>query len=373
MDPKVITCKAAVAWGEGEELKVEEIQVDPPKGCEVRIKMLYASLCHTDTLCHSGFPVALFPRVLGHEGVGVIESVGENVSELRVGDTVMPLYLGECGECLNCKSGKSNLCHNYTLSNTGLMCDGTSRMSIRGKTVYHNITTSTWSEYAVVDVNYVVKVDRRLPLPHASLLCCGFTTGFGATFKTAEVEKGSVVVVLGLGAVGLGAIVGAREQGAAKIIGIDINDFKREKGEAFGMTDFINPSKASDKSISELVKDATGGLGADYVFECTGVTALINEAIESTKIGLGTAVILGLGTQINVEINYGALLFGRTVKGSFYGGVRIRSDLSSVFEKCIDKKIKLDELITHEISLSEMNKAYELTKQADCVKLLIKF
>nr|GME09552.1 alcohol dehydrogenase class-3 isoform X1 [Ipomoea batatas] len=343
MDPKVITCKAAVAWGEGEELKVEEIQVDPPKGCEVRIKMF------------------------------VIESVGENVSELRVGDTIMPLYLGECGECLNCKSGKSNLCHNYTLSNTGLMCDGTSRMSIRGKTVYHNITTSTWSEYAVVDVNYVVKVDRRLPLPHASLLCCGFTTGFGATFKTAEVEKGSVVVVLGLGAVGLGAIVGAREQGAAKIIGIDINDFKREKGEAFGMTDFINPSKASDKSISELVKDATGGLGADYVFECTGVAAFVNEAIESTKIGLGTAVILGLGTQINVEINYGALLFGRTVKGSFYGGVRIRSDLSSVFEKCIDKKIKLDELITHEISLSEMNKAYELTKQADCVKLLIKF
>nr|GMC77915.1 alcohol dehydrogenase-like 1 [Ipomoea batatas] len=230
------------------------------------------------------------------------------------------------------------------------MRDGTSRMSIRGKPLYHHFSNSTWSEYTVVDANYVVKVDRRLPLPHASLLCCGFTTGFGATFKTAEVEKDSVVVVLGLGAVGLGAIRGAREQGASKIIGIDINDFKREKGEAFGMTDFINPIKASDIPISELVKNATGGLGADYVFECTGV-----------------------GSQTKVNISYGAILSGRIVKGCLYGGVRIRSDLFSIFEKCIDKKIKLDELITHTISLNEMNKAYELTKQADCLKLLIKF
>nr|GLL16907.1 alcohol dehydrogenase-like 6 [Ipomoea trifida] len=343
MDPKVITCKAAVAWGKGEELKVEEIQVDPPKCCEVRIKMF------------------------------VIESVGENVRNLTIGDTVMPLYLGECGECLNCKSGKTNICHNYPLSITGLMRDGTSRMSIRGKPLYHHFSNSTWSEYTVVDANYVVKVDRRLPLPHASLLCCGFTTGFGATFKTAEVEKDSVVVVLGLGAVGLGAIRGAREQGASKIIGIDINDFKREKGEAFGMTDFINPIKASDIPISELVKNATGGLGADYVFECTGVGDLINEAIESTKVGLGTMVILGAGSQTKVNISYGAILSGRIVKGCLYGGVRIRSDLFSIIEKCIDKKIKLDELITHTISLNEMNKAYELTKQADCLKLLIKF
>nr|GMC49041.1 alcohol dehydrogenase-like 1 [Ipomoea batatas] len=253
------------------------------------------------------------------------------------------------------------------------MRDGTSRMSIRGKPLYHHFSNSTWSEYTVVDANYVVKVDRRLPLPHASLLCCGFTTGFGATFKTAEVEKDSVVVVLGLGAVGLGAIRGAREQGASKIIGIDINDFKREKGEAFGMTDFINPIKASDIPISELVKNATGGLGADYVFECSGVGDLINEAIESTKVGLGTMVILGAGPQTKVKISYGAILSGRIVKGCLYGGVRIRSDLFSIFEKCIDKKIKLDKLITHTISLNEMNKAYELTKQADCLKLLIKF
>ncbi|KAI8540599.1 hypothetical protein RHMOL_Rhmol09G0275700 [Rhododendron molle] len=287
---QIITCKAAVCWGEEEEVKVEEIQVDPPKSGEARIKMLCASICHTDVLCCKGFPLPLFPRVLGHEGVGIVESIGEGVRELGEGDMVVPTYLGECGTCENCMSGKTNLCQTYPLQAfTGLLTDGTSRMSINdggggGQTrLYHFLSCSTWSEYTVVDAHYIVKIDPRIPLPHASFISCGFATGFGAAWKEAKVQKGNTVAVLGLGAVGLGVMEGARTRGATRIIGVDINDTKREKGMAFGMTDFINP-RDSDKSISELVMGVTGGLGVDYSFECTGVAALVNQCIESTKI-----------------------------------------------------------------------------------------
>ncbi|XP_019183782.1 PREDICTED: alcohol dehydrogenase-like 1 [Ipomoea nil] len=362
--PRTITCKGVVAWEKGEALKVEEIEVDPPKCSEVRIKMLFSSLCHTDVLFHNGFPIPLFPRVLGHEGVGQIESVGENVRDLKEGDLVITVYLGECKECLNCKSGKSNLCLKYPWSKSGLMPDGTSRISIRGQRLYHTFSCATWSEYVVSDANYVAKIDPRLPLPHASFLSCGFTTGFGAPSRAIHVENTSSVVVFGLGTVGFGVIAGAKEQGATKIIGIDINDFKREKGEAFGMTDFINP-KNSDKKISELVKDVTEGLGADYAFECTGVPALLNEAIDATKVGTGTTVVIGAGLDETWKISVASILFsGRTFKGSIFGGVRVN--------KCITKKIQLEKLLTHEVSLEETSKAFELLKQPNCVKVLIK-
>ncbi|KAL0311989.1 UNVERIFIED_CONTAM: 8-hydroxygeraniol oxidoreductase [Sesamum radiatum] len=370
--PAVISCKAAVIRKSGEPLRVEEIQVDPPKSTEVRIKMLCASMCHTDILYCNGFQHPIFPRIPGHEGVGVVESIGDKVTHINVGDTVMPLYLGECGECLNCSSGRTNFCHKYPLSFSGLMPDGTSRLSAGGERIYHLVTCSTWAEYAVIDANYTIKVDPRLSLPHASFLCCGFTTGFGSTWREVNVEKGSTVAVIGLGAVGLGAVKGAQTKGASKIIGIDINEFKHEKAKAFGITDFINP-KLSDKSVSELIKAATEGLGVDYCIECTGVPALLNEAIEGSKVGLGTVVLVGAGLEPSGELNYLPLLCGRTVKGSIYGGVRAHSDLPKIVEKCVNKEIDLDELITHEVSLAEINKAFEYMKQPDSVKIVIKF
>ncbi|XP_019179439.1 PREDICTED: alcohol dehydrogenase-like 2 isoform X2 [Ipomoea nil] len=373
----VITCKAAVAWRSGEALKLEEIQVDPPKAREVRIKMLYASLCGTDILCCNGFPRPLFPRIPGHEGVGIIESVGEEVTSLKEGDTVMPHFIGECGECPNCISGKSNLCFKYPLSFTGLLLDGSSRMSINGgeQRIYHHVSCSTLSEYLVLDENYVVKVDPRLPLHHASFLCCSFTTGYGAALKLADIDHNSTVAVLGLGGVGLGVVEGARELGAAKIIGIDIHDKKEEKGRVFGVTEFINAKKnCEDKRISEMVKEVTGGLGVDYFFECTDVPDLmINQAIEATRKGFGTVILLGAGLQIDWQMNYVPLMMGRTLKGSIYGGVRIRSDLPSIINKCINKEIKLDELSSQEFSLHEANEALEYLKNPDCVKVLIKF
>ncbi|KAL0330859.1 UNVERIFIED_CONTAM: 8-hydroxygeraniol oxidoreductase [Sesamum angustifolium] len=372
--PAVITCKGAVIRKAWEPLQVEEIQVHPPKSTEVRIKMLCATMCHTDmTCCNSGFPLPFFPRIPGHEGVGVVESVGEQVTNLKVGDMVMTLYLGECGECLNCRSGRTNLCHKYPLGFDGLMPDGTSRlMSAGGERIYHLVSCSTWSEYAVIDTNYTVKVDPRLSPSHASFLCCGFTTGFGSSWRELDIEKGSTVAVIGLGAVGLGAVKGAQMQGASKIIGIDINELKHEKAKAFGITDFINP-KLSDKSVSELIKEATGGLGVDHCFECSGVPALVNEAIEGSKIGLGTVMVLGVGPGKSVEVDYIPLLCGRTVRGSTYGGIRTQSDLPKIVEKCVNKEIDLDQLITHEVSLAEINQGLEYMKQADCVKVVIKF
>ncbi|XP_030935396.1 8-hydroxygeraniol oxidoreductase-like isoform X1 [Quercus lobata] len=371
-DLQIITCKAAVCWGNGEPLKVEEIQVEPPKSSEVRVKILYASVCHTDLLYTKGFPIPLFPRVLGHEGVGVLESVGEEVTDLKEGDLVIPTYIGECYECENCMSEKTNLCLKYPVPLSGLMPDETSRMSVRGQKLYHAFTCSTWSEYMVVDANYVVKLDPTISLPHASFLSCGFSTGFGAAWKDAKVESGSTVAVLGLGAVGLGAIQGARVQGAAKIIGIDINEKKKTKGTVFGMTDFINPNDY-DKSIFELIKELTGGLGVDYCFECTGVPPLINEALQATKMGKGQTIVIGAGIDRTVQVNFLSLLFGGTLKGCVFGGLKSRTDLPIIIDKCKNKEIQLDELLTHEVSVKDIDKAFEKLKQPDCVKVLIKF
>ncbi|KAK9272822.1 hypothetical protein L1049_003200 [Liquidambar formosana] len=368
---QVITCKAAICWGSGEALKVEEIQVEPPKSCEVRLKMLCASLCHTDILFFQGLLVPLFPRVLGHEGVGMVESMGNEVREVKEGDVVIPTYLGECGECDNCMSGTSNLCHKYPLRMSGLMQDDTSRMSIRGQKLYHTFSCSTWSEYTVVDANYIVKIHSTTPLPHASFISCGFSTGFGAAWKEAKLQRGSSVAVLGLGAVGLGVVEGARMQGAARIIGVDKNERKREKGQCFGMTDFINP-EGCNESISEVVKKMTGGMGVDYCFECTGVAPLVNEAVEATKMGKGTTILIGAVNETSVHINFIALMRGRTLKGSTFGGIKVQSDLPIIVDKCINKEIQLDELGTHEVSLEDINKAFELTRQPDCVKVVIK-
>ncbi|KAI4304551.1 hypothetical protein MLD38_040045 [Melastoma candidum] len=367
----VVTCRAVVCWGPDEPWTVEDITVDPPSPSEVRIKLLYASVCHTDIVRSKGFPVPLFPRVLGHEGVGVVESIGSEATEFKVGDVVIPTFVGECRKCDNCKLGNTNLCLVHPLLLTGLMPDGTSRMSVHGQPLYHLFSCSTWSEYTVVAACYLVRVDPDLEIRHASFLSCGFTTGYGAAWRAAGVKSGSSVAVIGLGGVGLGAIQGSSSLGAAPIIGVDVNDSKRGKGEAFGMTHFINPNQ-SDKSLPELIRDLTGGMGVDYCFECVGGSALINHALESTKMGFGTVVAFGAGSGKSLEINFPSLVTGRTLKGTVFGGIKPRSDLPELFTKCKLKEIQLDQLASHEIGLDEVPKANQLLKQDDCVKILIK-
>ncbi|KAK7263982.1 hypothetical protein RJT34_31583 [Clitoria ternatea] len=367
---KVITCKAAICWGVGEAVKVEEIQVEPPKATEVRVKMLCASICHTDISSIQGSPHANFPLALGHEGVGVVESVGELVTNVKEGDMVIPTYIGECKECVNCVSEKTNLCMTYPIRLTGLMPDNTSRMSIQGQRMHHVLSCATWSEYMVIDANYILKVDPSIDLAHASFISCGFSTGYGAAWKEAKVESGSSVAVIGLGAVGLGAISGAKMLGATRIIGIDKNERKREKGEAFGMTHFINPDD-SDKSVSELIKELSGGMGVDYSFECTGVAPLLTESIEATKVGTGKTIAIGTGTDI-VPFGLSCIMYGRTLKGSVFGGIKPISDLYIIANKTQKKELPLEELFTHEVPLADINKAFELLKQPSCVKVVIK-
>ncbi|KAI9081505.1 hypothetical protein K1719_036526 [Acacia pycnantha] len=339
---QVITCKGAVCWGIGEGVKVEEIQVDPPKATEVRVKMLCASVCHTDIIATQGYLHANYPQVLGHEGIGVVESKGEEVKNVEVGDVVIPLYISECGECEVCIKGKTNLCMKYPIRLSGLMPDDTSRMSV-----------------------------RAIDAAHGSFISCGFSTGFGAAWKEAMVEQGSSVAVFGLGAVGLGAVSAAKLMGATKIIGIDINEKKREKGEAFGMTDFVNPDKLSDKPLSQQVKELSGEMGVDYSIECTGVPSLLNEAMESTKVGVGKTVAVGVGAE-SAQLSYATILHGRTLKGSVFGGIKPISDLPFIAHKCHTKEIPVDELLTHEILLEDISKAFELMRHPDCVKVLLK-
>ncbi|KAF5189009.1 alcohol dehydrogenase [Thalictrum thalictroides] len=244
-------------------------------------------------------------------------------------------------------------------------------MSVNSQKIFHMLSCSTWSEYTVVNSNYVVKFDPRLQLEHASLLSCGYTTGFGGSWKEAKIEKGSSVAVFGLGAVGLGAVEGARIMGASKIIGVDLNEWKKEKGVVFGMTDFINPAK-SDKPLIDLIKEITAGMGVDYCFECTGSPPLLNQAIESSKIGKGVTILIGTTLQTSNTINPFELLFGRTIKGSAFGGIKTQSDFPVIIEKTINKELKLDALVTHEVQLDDINRALnEITKQPNCLKVII--
>ncbi|XP_054812309.1 8-hydroxygeraniol oxidoreductase-like isoform X2 [Prosopis cineraria] len=335
--------------------------------------MLCASVCHTDLFATMGFVHANYPQVLGHEGIGVVESIGEEVKNVKVGDVVIPLYLGECQECEECIKGKTNLCRTYPIRLTGLMPDNTSRMSVRGHKAYHLMSCATWCEYMVVDANYVLKVDpTTIDAAHGSFISCGFSTGFGAAWKEAMVEQGSSVAVFGLGAVGLGAVSGAKLMGATKIIGIDKNEKKREKGEAFGMTEFINPDKLlSDQTVSQAVKELSGGMGVDYSIECTGAPLLLNQAMESTKVGVGKTVVVGTGAE-SVQLNCRTFMYGRSLKGSVFGGIKPISDLPFIAHKCHTKEIPIHELFTHEVHLEDIGKAFELMRHPDCVKVVIK-
>ncbi|GFZ16366.1 GroES-like zinc-binding alcohol dehydrogenase family protein [Actinidia rufa] len=285
MAGKVITCRAAVAWGPGQPLVMEEVCVDPPQKMEVRIKILFTSICHTDLSAWKGENESqrVYPRILGHEASGIVESVGEGVMDLKEGDHVVPIFNGECGDCVYCHSDKTNLCKKFRVNpfKTVMVNDGKSRFSSKdGKPIFHFLNTSTFSEYTVLDSACVVKIDPQAPLKKMTLLSCGVSTGLGAAWNTAKVKAGSSVAIFGLGAVGLAVAEGARVRGASKIIGVDINPQKYIKGQVMGITDFLDP-KDLDKPVHEKILEMTGG-GVDYSFECAGNLDILREAFLST-------------------------------------------------------------------------------------------
>ena len=367
-----IKSKAAVAWGSGEPLKMEEVDVELPKKGEVLVRIVATGVCHTDAFTLSGEdPEGVFPSILGHEGGGIVEMVGEGVTSVEVGDHVIPLYTAECGECKFCTSGKTNLCQAVRATQgKGLMPDGTSRFSKDGEPIYHYMGCSTFSEYTVLPEISLAKVNKTAPLEEVCLLGCGVTTGMGAVLKTAKVQEGDTVAIFGLGGIGLSAIIGARMAGAGRIIGIDINESKFDLAKQLGATDVVNPQNF-DKPIQEVIVEMTDG-GVDYSFECIGNVNVMRSALECCHKGWGESVIIGVaGAGQEISTRPFQLVTGRVWRGTAFGGVKGRSELPGIVEQYLNGEFGLQEFITHTMGLDDINNAFDLMHKGESIRSVV--
>ncbi|ERE87169.1 alcohol dehydrogenase class 4 mu/sigma chain [Cricetulus griseus] len=356
---RVIKCKAAVLWGMNQPFSIEEIEVAPPKAKEVRVKVLATGICRTDDHVIKGAMVSKFPVILGHEAVGVVESVGEGVTTVRPGDKVIPLFLPQCRECNACCNPEGNLCIRSDLTGRGVLADGTTRFMCKGKPVQHFMNTSTFTEYTVLDESSVAKIDGAAAPEKACLIGCGFSTGYGAAVKTAKVTPGSTCVVFGLGGVGLSVIMGCKAAGASRIIGIDINKDKFQKALAVGATECINP-KDFTKPISEVLSDMTGNT-VQYTFEVIGRLETMVDALSSCHMNYGTSVVVGAPPSAKTLTYDPMLLFtGRTWKGCVFGGWKSRDDVPKLVTELLEEKFDLDQLITHVLPFESIKEGFEL-------------
>jgi len=366
--------RAAVAFAPGKPLEIVEIDVAPPKAGEVLVRILHSGVCHTDAFTLSGDdPEGVFPAVLGHEGGGIVEAVGEGVTSVAPGDHVIPLYTAECGECEYCRSGKTNLCQAVrTTQGKGLMPDGTTRFSYQGKPVYHYMGTSTFSEYTVVAEISLAKINPMASLEKMCLLGCGITTGIGAVHNTAKVQPGSTVAVFGLGAIGLAVVQGAVMAKAKRIIAIDTNPGKFSLATSMGATDCVNP-KDYDKPIQDVIVEMTSG-GVDYSFECIGNVEVMRSALECCHKGWGESTIIGVaGAGKEIHTRPFQLVTGRVWRGSAFGGVKGRTQLPGMVEQAMRGEIDIDPFITHNLPLEQINEAFDLMHEGKSIRTVIHF
>lgn len=371
---EMIKSKAAIAWGVNQPLSIEEVDVMPPQAGEVRVRIIASGVCHTDAFTLSGEdPEGIFPVILGHEGGGIVESIGEGVTSVKVGDHVIPLYTPECGECKFCTSGKTNLCQKIReTQGKGLMPDGTTRFFKDGQPIFHYMGCSTFSEYTVLPEISLAKVNKDAPLEEVCLLGCGVTTGMGAVMNTAKVEAGATVAIFGLGGIGLSAVIGAVMAKASRIIVIDINESKFELARQLGATDCINP-KNHDKPIQDVIVELTDG-GVDYSFECIGNVNVMRSALECCHKGWGESIIIGVaGAGQEISTRPFQLVTGRVWKGSAFGGVKGRSELPGIVERYMQGEFKLDHFITHTMGLEDINKAFTLMHEGKSIRSVIHF
>ncbi|WP_275723931.1 S-(hydroxymethyl)glutathione dehydrogenase/class III alcohol dehydrogenase [Vibrio furnissii] len=371
---KFIKSRAAVAWGPNHPLKMEEVDVMLPRKGEVLVRIVATGVCHTDAFTLSGDdPEGVFPAILGHEGGGIVEMVGEGVTSVAVGDHVIPLYTAECGECKFCKSGKTNLCSAVRATQgKGLMPDGTTRFYKDGEPIFHYMGCSTFSEYTVLPEISLAKVNKEAPLEEICLLGCGVTTGMGAVMNTAKVKEGDTVAIFGLGGIGLSAIIGARMAGASRIIGVDINESKFELAKQLGATDCINPQKF-DQPIQDVIVEMTDG-GVDFSFECIGNVNVMRQALECCHKGWGESVIIGVaGAGQEISTRPFQLVTGRVWRGSAFGGVKGRSQLPGIVEQYMAGEFGLQEFITHTMPLEQINDAFDLMHKGESIRSVIHF
>ncbi len=366
--------RAAVAVEAGHPLVIEEIDVAAPKAGEVLVQMVATGVCHTDAFTLSGDdPEGLFPCVLGHEGGGIVVEVGEGVTTLSPGDHVIPLYTAECGQCKFCLSGKTNLCSAVRATQgQGVMPDGTGRFSLNGKSLYHYMGTSTFSEYSVIAEVSLAKISPSAPLDKVCLLGCGVTTGIGAVINTAKVDPGATIAVFGLGGIGLSVIQGAVMAKAGRIIAVDTNPSKFEMATLLGATDCVNPKDHSGP-ISEVLIDMTDG-GVDYSFECVGNVNLMREALECCHKGWGESIIIGVaGAGQEISTRPFQLVTGRVWRGTAFGGVKGRSQLPGMVDQYMSGEIKLDELITYTMPLEAINDAFDHMHAGRSIRSVVHF
>ncbi|HEY3801913.1 MAG TPA: S-(hydroxymethyl)glutathione dehydrogenase/class III alcohol dehydrogenase [Kofleriaceae bacterium] len=365
--------RAAVAWKSGAPLSIETVQLDGPRAGEVLVELKATGLCHTDKYTLSGAdPEGIFPAILGHEGAGIVVDVGAGVTSVAKGDHVIPLYTPECRQCKSCLSHKTNLCTAIRATQgKGLMPDGTSRFSIDGKRIMHYMGCSTFSSYTVLPEIAVAKVRPDAPFDKICYIGCGVTTGIGAVIYTAKVEPGANVVVFGLGGIGLNVIQGARMAGADMIVGVDVNPARELLGRKYGMTHFVNPSEVPD--LVPYLVDLTKG-GADYTFECVGNVDVMRQALECCHRGWGTSVIIGVAAAgKEIATRPFQLVTGRVWKGSAFGGVRGRTQVPTIVDWYMDKKIEIDSMITHTLPLDRINDGFALMAKGESIRTVVTY
>jgi len=364
--------RAAVAYEAGKPLAIETVTLNGPKEGECLVEIKATGICHTDEFTRSGEdPEGLFPAILGHEGAGVVVEVGKGVETLKKGDHVIPLYTPECGKCEYCLSGKTNLCQAIReTQGQGLMPDGTSRFSIGKDKIFHYMGTSTFANYTVVPEIALAKIREDAPFDKVCYIGCGVTTGLGAVMNTAKVQSGDNVIVFGLGGIGLNVIQGARMVGAEMIVGVDINPARKDIAEKFGMTHFVNPDEVEGDLVPYLV-DLTKG-GADHSFECIGNVATMRQALECCHKGWGESTIIGVaGAGQEISTRPFQLVTGRVWRGTAFGGARGRSDVPEIVDWYMEGKINIDDLITHQMPLDDINKAFELMHSGESIRSVV--
>jgi len=364
--------RAAVAVEAGKPLSIEKVQLEGPKAGEVLIEVKATGICHTDLYTLSGADSeGLFPSILGHEGAGVVVEVGPGVRTLKKGDHVIPLYTPECRECKSCTSRKTNLCTAIRATQgKGLMPDGTSRFSFKGKPLYHYMGCSTFANYTVLPEIAVAKIREDAPFDKACYIGCGVTTGIGAVIFTAKVEPGANVVVFGLGGIGLNVVQGAKLAGADMIIGIDTNPAREKLARKFGLTHFVNPKDVKGDLVAHLVELTRGG--ADYSFACIGNTQVMRQALECCHRGWGQSIIIGVaaaGQEISTRPFQ--LVTGRVWRGTAFGGARGRSDVPKIVDWYMERKINIDDLITHTLPLERINEGFDLMTRGESIRSVV--